>query len=109
METKPKQTNIDKVMPAQPNDHFKLIFWFIVGLTLFGAFLTVYIITIYPKELSSRFADTGLIFWLSTAVSGGIGYLIGSSAQQRGKEQAQTPGKVTADISATVSSEPPDK
>jgi hypothetical protein len=102
-----KQTNIDKAMPQQSNDHFKLIFWFICAITLFGAFLTIYIITIYPKELSSRFADTGLIFWLSTAVSGGIGYLIGSSAQQRSVTPA-SPGKVTADISATVSSEPKD-
>lgn len=38
-----------------------------------------------PKE-NQRFADTAVIFWLSTAVSSGIGYLIGNSAQNSKKK-----------------------
>jgi hypothetical protein len=98
---------VKKDLSSRDVNHFSYIFWFIVGLTAFGMFLTIYIITIYPKELSSRFADTGLIFWLSTAVSGGIGYLIGSSFQKSSKEVSNSaPGKVTADITANITSEP---
>lgn len=105
MEERSKQTNIENIRLMNEDGHFNKIFWFIVGLTSFGAFLSVFIISIYPKELSSRFADTVLIFWLSTAVSGGIGYLIGSSAMQRNKVPPSAPGKVTADVSATITSD----
>lgn len=107
-EVKPRETSIESIKVQAEDGHFKHIYWFIVALTAFGAFLTVYIITIYPKELSSRFADTGLIFWLSTAVSGGIGYLIGSSAMQRNRPTAP-PGTVQADVSATITSQPETK
>ena len=62
--------------------HFKHIYWFIVGLCIFGALLTIFLIVYLPAQAAQRVADTALIFWLSTAVSGGIGYLIGSSAKQ---------------------------
>lgn len=87
-----------------PDAHFNMIFWFIVGLTVFGMALSILVITIFPKELAARFADTVVIFWLSTAVSGGIGYLIGSSMQKQ--ISSGTPGKVQADVSATITSEP---
>src|SRR4051812_33796726 len=97
---KPKESNLDKEKIPTSEVHFKFIFWFIVGLTAFGMFLTVYIVSIYPRELSSRFADTGLMFWLSTAVSGGIGYLIGSSAQR-----TPTPPKKQDEISIVIPKE----
>lgn len=59
--------------------HFKYIFWFIVGLTAFGAFFTVYLLIRFKGDIAERFADQGMIFWLTSAVGGGIGYLIGSS------------------------------
>lgn len=66
----------------ETKDHFEKIYWFIVGLCGFGAFLTIYLINTLPNKDAVRVADTALIFWLSTAVSGGIGYLIGSSANR---------------------------
>lgn len=62
-------------------DHFAMLFWFIVGLCVFGAAFNVFLIIYLPKETSIKMAETGLMFWLSTAVSGGIGYLIGNSAK----------------------------
>lgn len=97
-----RQTNIDNVVRSQGADHFKMIFWFIVGLTAFGMFLSIFLIMVFPSETAARFGDTALIFWLSTAVSGGIGYLIGSSVQKTG----QTSGTTTAEMSATITSEP---
>ena len=38
-----------------------------------------------PAQMAERIADTAMIFWLSTAVSGGIGYLIGNSANRSQK------------------------
>jgi len=67
--------------PSDP--HFEKIFWFIVALTSFGGFLTVFLIIYLPPEESKRMADTAIVFWLSTAVTGGIGYLLGSSASTR--------------------------
>lgn len=100
-------TSIDKVtkIAAPTDNHFKYIFWFIAFVTAFGMFLSVFVILVFPKDMAGRFADVALIFWLSTAVSGGIGYLIGSSVnKQPAKEQA--PGTTTADISATITTEP---
>lgn len=102
-------TNIDKVVKAQNsgNDHFNMIFWFIVGLTAFGMFLSVFLIMVFPKETAARFGDTALIFWLSTAVSGGIGYLIGSSIQ---KTSSSGPtGTTTAEMTATITQQPEEK
>jgi len=66
----------------QKDTHFDKIFWFICGLCGFGAILTIFLIIYLPSQIGERIADTALIFWLSTAVSGGIGYLLGSSAPQ---------------------------
>jgi hypothetical protein len=96
------EKSIDKVVKSSSPDHFKMIFWFIVGLTLFGMVLSVMVIMVFPKDMAARFADTALIFWLSTAVSGGIGYLIGSSVQKSQGAAATT----TAEVSATITSEP---
>lgn len=82
------------------NSHFDKIFYFIVGLCSFGAFLTIFLILQMPQAVAERIADTALIFWLSTAVSGGIGYLLGSSAPKT-KQAGQT-GTTTAEISATI-------
>jgi hypothetical protein len=101
-----KETNIDKVVQSSSTDHFKMIFWFIVGLTAFGMFLSVFLVMIFPKETAARFGDTALIFWLSTAVSGGIGYLIGSSVQ---KTNSTPGGTTTAQMSATIQTEPVEK
>jgi hypothetical protein len=97
----------NKIVPENTdNNHFKFIYWFIVGITTFGAFLSVFTIFMFPKDMAGRFADVALIFWLSTAVSGGIGYLIGSSFQKTKEAPPVTPGKVTADITANITSEP---
>lgn len=82
------------------NTHFDKIFWFIVGLCSFGALLTVFLIIIMPQPVAERIADTALIFWLSTAVSGGIGYLLGSSAPKN-KQTAPT-GTTTAEVNITA-------
>lgn len=98
-----KETNIDNLVKTQGSkDHFDKIFWFIVGLTVFGAFLSIFLIMVFPKDTAARFGDTALIFWLSTAVSGGIGYLIGSSVQK----VSSTSGSTTAEMSATITTEP---
>jgi predicted membrane protein len=84
--------------------HFNKIFWFIVGLTAFGAFLTIYMMAIFKGDAAERYADQFMIFWLSTAVGGGIGYLIGSSAQKQ-PLKAPIEGTTTADISATITTD----
>lgn len=68
-------------MPPK-DDHFKMIFWFVVGLCLFGAGFTVFLVMYLPAPVSARVAENGQTFWLTCAVSGGIGYLIGSSVQK---------------------------
>ena len=62
--------------------NFDKLFWFIVGLCIFGAILTIFLIVYLPNAESVRIADTALIFWLSTAVAGGIGYLLGGTASK---------------------------
>lgn len=86
-------------------DRFPYIFWFIVGLCVFGMGLTVFLIIYLPLEDAKRIADTSLIFWLSTAVAGGIGYLIGNSAKNSGKTPGE-PGSTTAQIHAEITTEP---
>lgn len=76
------------------NTHFFHIFWFIVGIVGYGMILTIFLIVYLPEKIAERFADTALIFWLSTAVSGGIGYLLGSNATDKkgsGELTAQQP------------------
>lgn len=73
--------------PNKNPNHFKSIYNFIIIIVIFGMVLTLATIFLeIPKE-NQRFADTGLIFWLSTAVSGGIGYLIGNSANMNKKKE----------------------
>ena len=74
---------------ADPN--FDKIFWFIVGLTSFGAFFSLFLVIYLPEEDSKRIADSAMIFWLSTAVGGGIGYLLGSSASTRNLRKPDIP------------------
>lgn len=93
----------------ETRDHFEKIFWFIVGLCLFGAFLTIYLINKLPAEDAVRVADTSLIFWLSTAVSGGIGYLIGSSANKsKVVPSSGETGTTSVDLQVTQTNTPPD-
>lgn len=61
------------------NDHFNKIFWYIVYLTSFGMGFTVWLLLRFSGDSAERFADQAMIFWLTSAVGGGIGYLIGSS------------------------------
>lgn len=87
--------------------HFRFIFWFIVFLTAFGMFLTIYLMIRFKGEVAERFADQAMIFWLTTAVGGGIGYLIGSSMNKPVENKpSTTPGKTTAEISVTAVTEP---
>jgi len=91
-------------MNPKSDIHFKMIFWFIVGLCTFGAGFSVFLILYLPAPAAARVADTTLIFWLSTAVSGGIGYLIGNSVQ-KGKDGSTSIGD---NNQVTVSSPTPD-
>ncbi len=59
--------------------HFKMIFWFVVGVTTFAAILSITTVFIPVPKSNERFADTAIVFWLSTGAGGCIGYLIGSS------------------------------
>jgi hypothetical protein len=81
----------------QTQDHFSKIFWFIVGLCLFGAAISSYAVYVDKSHIAMV-----LTFWLSTAVSGGIGYLIGSSMQKAGKPQEPGTTTLEANISATT-------
>lgn len=89
------------------NNHFYHIFWFIVGLCAFGMSLTIFLILHLPEKAAERVADTALIFWLSTAVAGGIGYLLGSNATQNKKSLNETV-LTTPDVpgTTTIISEP---
>lgn len=75
-------------------NHFKYIFWYIVGLTGFGFYLTIYLMIRFKGETAERFADQAMIFWLTSAVGGGIGYLIGSS-MNRSPTKTPPPGSTT--------------
>lgn len=97
-------------MISRESNHFNHIFWFIVGLCAFGAGLTIFLVVYLPAEAAQRIADTALIFWLSTAVSGGIGYLIGSSAKQsNGKPSSSNDGGSTLDMTITATAESSDE
>lgn len=84
-------------------NHFKFIFWYIVGLT-FLVFLYTFLITFLhiPKE-NIRFADTAEGFLLGTGLGSGIGYLIGGSFNLSNKK-TETPSKTeTVTITAETS------
>lgn len=84
--------------------NFNKIYWFIVLMTAFGMFFTIYLLIRFKGEVAERFADQSMMFWLSTAVSGGIGYLIGNS-MNKSNSKPPTPGTTTVDISATATTE----
>lgn len=64
------------------DSHFKWIFWFVVLITGFGMFFSIYILITFKGEVAERFADQLLMFWMPTAVASGIGYLIGNSVNK---------------------------
>lgn len=90
------------------NNHFYHVFWFIVGLCSFGAGFTIFLVVYLPEKTAERVADTALIFWLSTAVAGGIGYLLGSNASQVKKMGSETTlnTPTDTDTKTTIISEP---
>ena len=95
-------------MASNKNENnFIYIFWFIVGLTTYGASFTIYLLVRFKGDVAERFAGQAMIFWLSTAVGGGIGYLIGSSMNKTANVQPQEPqkGTVVTDISVKSVSE----
>lgn len=75
-------------------DNFQYIFWYVVGLTVFGAGLSVYSIVLDKSNIPNV-----LTFWLSMGVATGIGYLVGNSAE---KNKKPAEGTATIDISATT-------
>lgn len=78
--------------------HFDKLYKFIVLLTVFGMVLSLATIFLPIDKENQRFADTAIIFWLSTAVSGGIGYLIGNSANpNKGKDSTSSSGDTIKD------------
>ena len=84
--------------------HFDKLYKFIVLLTVFGMILSLATIFLPIEKENQRFADTAIIFWLSTAVSGGIGYLIGNSANT-GKRKDDNSDSVTVAAGDTVTIE----
>jgi hypothetical protein len=80
--------------------HFDYIFWYVAAITAFGAGFSVFCMVWFEKEVSERFADVALIFWLSTGVSGGIGYLLGSSASKRNNNSKEV--EVSGTIETTT-------
>lgn len=78
-------------------DHFNKIYWFIVLLTLFGMGFTVWLLIRFKADAAERFADQAMIFWLTSAVGGGIGYLIGSS-MNKGNNKPSVPEGASTDI-----------
>ena len=87
--------------------NFDKLFWFIVGLCIFGAILTIFLIIYLPGTESVRIADTALIFWLSTAVAGGIGYLLGGTAMKpKNTNEDKTKANTTEAIEITETDEP---
>lgn len=85
--------------------HFTKIFWYIAA-TTFMVFAYVAAITFFviPKE-NVRFADTILGFLLGTVLGGGIAYLLSGSPSS--KKVSSPSGTTNAEISATITSSPP--
>lgn len=87
----------------ETDKNFNKLFWFIVGLCIFGAILTIFLIAYLPGAESVRIADTALIFWLSTAVAGGIGYLLGGTATKvRNSNDVKTKIDTTGTIGTSL-------
>lgn len=92
------------------DQHFNKIFVFICCLVGFGMFWSILLIFLFPTEIAQRFAEYGNAFWLSSAVSGGIGYLIGSSVKRKpdGGGGDSNPGTTTAKITADITTTTPE-
>lgn len=85
--------------------HFKMVFWFIVGVCCFGAAFSIFVIMYLPSPEAARIADQAHMFWLSTPVAGCVGYLIGNSAKNSVKQTEQAPGTASVSIEATATTE----
>lgn len=60
-------------------DHFKHIFWFIVGTTTVAlAYIFIITFVAIPKE-NIRFADTAQGFLLGSVLGAGLAYLVGGN------------------------------
>lgn len=105
----PDQINIAPIVPANSADekderHFNKIFWFVVGLsTLIISYIIALSFRTIPPS-GSHIVDTTLGFLLSI-LSAAIGYLIGGNPTLGSGPKKAGTGTVTADISATVSSD----
>ncbi len=80
------------------SNHFIYIFWFAVGLCLYAAGLSIYVIRLDPHQIPMV-----LTFWLTSAAGAAIGFLIGSSLN---KNKPQDPGTTTAEMTATITQAP---
>lgn len=63
--------------------HETMVFWFVVGLTVFGLCYIAAITYIPIPKDNIRFADTCLGFMLGTALMAGISYLLGGSPDKK--------------------------
>jgi hypothetical protein len=96
-------------------DHFKYIFWYIVGTTTI-VLTYIFIITFItiPKE-NIRFADTAQGFLLGSVLGAGLAYLVGGNPTTNSKKvsvlpensdtliQTQTTAETTAPAPANTS------
>lgn len=80
-------------------EHFEKIYWFVVGVCAFGAFLSIYAIHVDKAN-----TPIVLTFWLSTGVASCIGYLVGSSIS-KAKGSDPVPGTTNIELSATTTTE----
>jgi len=87
------------------DNHFNKIFWFIVGICVFAAGYSVFLVLFLNEKAAERIGDTSIMFWLSTGAGGGIGFLIGASVGQLKAKTAQ-PAGTTAEINATITNVP---
>lgn len=60
-------------------NHFSKIFWFIVGITVFGCGMLLALIYVPIPVTNQRYADVILGFITGTLISVGINYLLGGT------------------------------
>lgn len=87
------------------DNNFAFIFYYIVGCTIAGLSYLFLITFLVIPEANTRHADTVSGFFMGTLITACLYYLTGGNPTQ-GKKTSGEPGSTTAEISATIHSEP---